>query len=144
MMTTKDVIKFGGMEIRFSLDAQDTKGKITMFKCIISAGAKIAAAHYHENFDETVYGLKGTASYSVDGRAVELSPGEALFIPRGTVHAFANKSDETIEFLCVISPGLMGPDYFKDIAEIINAGGPPDMAKLKQAMLNHGLVPVAG
>ncbi len=38
----------------------------------------------------------------------------------------------------------MGPDYFKDIAEIINAGGPPDMAKLKGVMLNHGLVPVVG
>ena len=128
----------------FNLIPNDTGEQLTMFKCVISAGAKIAAPHYHKGFDETVYGLKGTASYTVDGKAIELNPGDSLFIPRGTVHAFANKGDETIEFLCVISPGLMGPDYFYDIAKVINAGGPPDMVKLKDTMLSHGLVPVAG
>jgi|SRR6185437_5007905 len=143
-MKHNEVIKFGGMEIHYCLDAQDTKGTSTLFKCVIGAGAKIAAAHYHESFDETVYGLKGVATYTVDGKTIELSAGDSLFIPRGTVHAFANKSDQAIEFLCYITPGLLGPDYFKDIADIINAGGPPDMTKLKQAMLHHGLVPVAG
>jgi len=143
-MKSKEIIKFGGMEIHYCLDAQDTKGSATLFKCVISAGAKIAAAHYHENFDETVYCLKGTVTYTVDGKTIELGPGESLFIPRGAVHAFANKSSETIEFLAYCTPGLMGPDYFKDVAEIINAGGPPDLAKLKEVMLNHGLVPVAG
>jgi quercetin dioxygenase-like cupin family protein len=143
-MTYKEVIKFGGLEVHFCLDAQDTRGANTLFKCVISAGAKIAAAHYHESFDETVYGLKGIATYTVDGKTIELGPGDSLYIPRGTVHAFANKTDETIEFLCCCSPALLGPDYFKDIAEVINAGGPPDLAKLKEVMLHHGLVPVAG
>jgi quercetin dioxygenase-like cupin family protein len=143
-MKNKDVIKFGGMEVYFCLDANDTGNQITMFKCAVNPGAKIAAAHYHEKFDETVYSLKGTATYTVDGKTIELTPGDSLFIPRGTVHAFANKSDEAIEFLCFINPGLMGPDYFYDIAAILNAGGPPDLAKLKEAMLSHGLVPVVG
>jgi quercetin dioxygenase-like cupin family protein len=143
-MRNKEVIKFGGMEVHFCLDATDTKGSLTMFKCVIEAGAKMAAPHYHENFDETVYSLKGTATYNVDGKTIELNPGDSLFIPRGAVHSFANKSNETIEFLCVANPGVFGPDFFKDVAEVINAGTPPDMAKLKQAMLNHGLVPVAG
>jgi len=143
-MKHKEVIKFGGMEIHYCQEAQDTKGSVTLFKCVISAGAKIAAAHYHENFDETVYCLKGIATYTVDGKTIELGPGDSLFIPRGAIHAFANKTNETIEFLCCCNPGLMGPDYFKDVAEIINAGGPPDMIKLKKVMLNHGLVPVAG
>src|ERR1700757_325529 len=136
-MKNKDVIKFAGMEVHFSLDATDTGGQQTMFKCVINSGAKIAAPHYHEKFDETVYGLKGTATYTVDGKTIELNPGDSLFIPRGAVHAFANKSNEAIEFLCIITPGLMGPDYFYDIATIINAGGPPDMVKLKEAMLSQ-------
>ena len=143
-MKNKDVIKFAGMEVYFCLDANDTGGKSTTFKCVISAGAKIAAAHYHENFDETVYSLKGTVTYTVDGRIVELNPGDSLFIPKGVVHAFANKTDETIEFLCFINPGLMGPDYFYDVAGVLNAGGPPDMVKLKEVMLSHGIVPVVG
>jgi|SRR5665213_515538 len=144
MKQQKEIIKFGGMEVHFCLDTNDTKGQLTMFKCVISAGAKIAAAHYHENFDETVYGLKGIATYTIDGKIVEIGPGDSVFIPRGTVHAFANKSNETIEFLCTANPGIFGSDYFKDIADVINAGGPPDMAKLKLVMLNHGLVPVMG
>jgi quercetin dioxygenase-like cupin family protein len=143
-MKNKEVIKFGDMEVHYCLDAEDTKGVNTLFKCIIKSGAKIAAAHYHEKFDETVYCLKGNVTYTVDGKTIELTPGDSLFIPRGAVHAFANKSAETVEFLACCSPGLMGPDYFKDIAEIINAGGPPDMARIKTVMLNHGLVPVLG
>src|SRR5437667_462096 len=104
-MKNKEVIKFGGMEIHYCLEAADTKGQLTMFKCVIGAGAKIADAHYHENFDETVYGLKGVATYTVDGKTIELAAGDSLFIPRGTVHAFANKSTDTIEFLCTASPG---------------------------------------
>ena len=143
-MKNKEIIKFGGMEVHFCLDANDTKGSLTMFKCVISPGAKIAAAHYHENFDETVYGLKGIATYTVDGRTIELGASDSLFIPRGAIHSFANKTNETIEFLCVANPGVFGPDFFKDMADIINAGGPPDMEKLKKTMLHHGLVPVAG
>ena len=143
-MKNKEIIKFGGLEVHYCLDANDTKGSVTVFKCVIHPGAKIAAAHYHENFDETVYGLSGVATYTVDGKTIELHPGDSLFIPRGTVHAFANLSSETIEFLCMINPGLLGPDYFKDIAEVINVAGPPDLAKLKAVMLGHGLVPVAG
>jgi len=143
-MSNQEIIKFGGIEVHYNLDASDTQNALTLFKCVIHPGSKIAAAHYHEHFDETVYSLKGTATYIVDGKTIELNPGDSLFIPRGVVHAFANKSNELIEFLCYCSPGLMVPDYFKDIAEIINAGGPPDMAKLKQVMLNYGLVPVVG
>jgi quercetin dioxygenase-like cupin family protein len=143
-MKNQEIIKFGGIEVHYNLDASDTHNALTLFKCVIHPGSKIAAPHYHESFDETVYSLKGTATYTVDGKTIELNPGESLFIPRGVIHAFANKSNEVIEFLCYCSPGLLVPDYFHDIAEIINAGGPPDMAKLKQVMLGYGLVPVVG
>ena len=143
-MSNQEIIKFGGIEVHYNLDATDTRNALTLFKCVIHSGAKIAAPHYHEAFDETVYSLKGTATYTVDGKTIELNPGDSLFIPRGTVHAFANKSNDTIEFLCYCSPGLMNPDYFHDIAEVINAGGPPDLQKLKQVMLQYGLVPVVG
>jgi quercetin dioxygenase-like cupin family protein len=139
-----EIIKFGGMEIHFCLDATATNGQLTMFKCIINAGTRMPAPHYHESFDETVYGLKGIATYTIDEKTIEIGPGDSCFIPRGAVHGFENKTSEVIEFLAVASPGVFGPDYFKDVAEVINAGGPPDMLKLKNIMTQHGLVPVAG
>jgi quercetin dioxygenase-like cupin family protein len=141
-MPTKDVIRFNGMEVRFCLDETDTKGAISMFECIIDAGARMPAPHYHKDFDETIYGIEGVVSYAVDGKPVEIGPGDSCFIPRGIVHGFENKTAEKIRFLAIISPGIFGPSYFKEIAEILNAGGPPDMRRIHETMQKHGLVPV--
>jgi quercetin dioxygenase-like cupin family protein len=142
MSQNKEIIKFGGMEIHFSLDANDTNNQLTLFKCVIHANTRMPAPHYHEHFDEVVYGLKGTVTYTVDGKLIEIGPGDSCFIRRGIVHGFENKTNETIEFLVCATPGVFGLDYFKDIAEVVNAGGPPDLVKLREVMRRHGLVPV--
>lgn len=141
-MSTKQINFKGGVAVHFSLDAEDTGGQLSMFRCIIQPGARTPVPHYHKDFDETVYALRGTASYTVDGRTVALQPGESLFIPRGAVHAFANKTAEPIEFLCYVNPGVFGAGYFEDIAEVINQAGPPDVDKLQAIMKRYGLVPV--
>lgn len=132
------------MEVRFCQDENDTNGAITMFECIIAPAARVPVPHYHKDFDETIYGLEGVASYTIDGKAVEIGPGDSYFIQRGVTHGFENKTEGTIRFLCVINPGIFGPAYFKDVAAILNAGGPADIAKLKEVLLQHGLVPVMG
>jgi hypothetical protein len=45
--------------------------------------------------------------------------------------------------LCVITPAAIGPQYFRESAEVINApaGGPPDRAKMAEIMRRHGLTP---
>lgn len=138
---SKEAISFNGMQVRFCLDERDTNGAITMFECIIAPAAKVPVPHYHKDFDETIYGLEGTASYTIDGKAVEIGPGDHYFIPRGVVHGFENKTSDTIRFLVFINPGIFGPAYFKDIAAIVNIPGPPDIAKIKEVFAKHGLVP---
>ena len=44
--------------------------------------------------------------------------------------------------LAVITPALLGPIFFKEVAEIVNAGGPPDLEKIGLVMAKHGLIPV--
>jgi quercetin dioxygenase-like cupin family protein len=141
-MPSKEIINLGDIEVKFSLDANDTNQTMTMFTCSVKPAAKMVAPHYHKHFDETVYGLTGVVSYILDGKPVDVGPGEALFIPRGAVHGFENKQNGPIEFLVVCSPGVFGPQYFKDIAAVLAAGGPPDLNKIKQVMDKHGLVPV--
>ena len=141
-MPAKEIIALNGMEVRFCLDETDSNGAITMFECVIEAGAKMPLTHYHKDFDETVYGLEGVVSYTVAGKPVALGPGDSCFIPRGVVHGFENKTSETIKFLAVVTPGIFGPAYFREIAVLLRAGGPPDMAKMKETLLKHGLVPV--
>jgi len=44
--------------------------------------------------------------------------------------------------LAIATPALIGPDYFKETAAIVNAGGPPDIERIKAVMAKHGLVAV--
>lgn len=137
----KETIHCGQVTINFLAEAADTNGSASMFEFMVPPGAKVPVPHYHENFDETIYGLAGIMTFTVDGKAIDIAPGETCFIPRGAVHGFNNLKQEDAKALAVITPALLGPIYFKEIAEIINAGGPPDIEKIKLVMTKHGLVP---
>jgi hypothetical protein len=84
--------------------------------------------------------VEGVVTFTVEGKAVPIGPGESCFIPRGAVHGFNNLGQTDATGLAVITPALLGPDYFREMAAIVNAGGPPDMEKLKAVMSKHGLV----
>jgi len=94
-----------------------------------------------KSFDETIYGVAGVTSWVVAGEQVRVGPGDVLFIPRGHVHHFANLDADTARNLSLIVPGLLGPQYFREIAEVVNAGGPPDVARVMDVMRRHGLRP---
>jgi hypothetical protein len=63
-----------------------------------------------------------------------------VFIKRGVVHGFTNRSTEPASCLCTLSPGVLGPQYFKDMAQLLSAGA-PDPARMKETMLRYGLIP---
>ena len=138
----KETIKAGQLTIDFLLEAADTNGTAAMFEFTVPSGARVPAPHYHEHFDETIYGVEGIMTFTVDDKTIDIGPGETLFISRGVAHGFDNLKQETAKALAVITPALLGPGYFKEIAAIINAGGPPDVEKLKATMTKHGLIPV--
>lgn len=99
--------------------------------------------HSHDSFEETVHGLTGVVTYTVDGAAVEVGPGQALCIPPGAVHAFANRGAADARLLAVASPGVFGAAYFREIGAVLAeaAGGPPDRARVADVMRRHGLTP---
>jgi quercetin dioxygenase-like cupin family protein len=137
-----DVIQVGQIGIRFLLEAVDTNGAVAMFEFTVPVGAKVPVPHYHKQYDETIYGVEGVVTFTVDGKPVGIGPGETCFIPRGAVHGFDNLGQTDVKALAVITPALLGPDFFREAAAIVNAGGPPDVEKLKAVLLKHGLVPV--
>ena len=112
-----------------------------MFEFTVPAGVKVPLPHYHKQYDETIYGVEGVMTFTVEGKAVDIGPGESCFIARGAVHGFNNLRQADAKALAIVTPALIGPDYFKETAAIVNAGGPPDVGKLKAVMLKHGLVP---
>lgn len=144
MTNNKEIIRLGQIEIKFLLEASDTNGALTMFEFLVAVGAKVPLPHYHQSFDETIYGLEGIMTFTVDGKVVEIGPGQSLYIARGITHGFNNLGEQDAKAVAISTPGLIGPDYFKALAVIVNAGGPPDIEKIKLLFKQHGLVPVMG
>jgi quercetin dioxygenase-like cupin family protein len=142
-MTTsmREEIRVGQMAIRFLVESEESGGSVAVFEFDVPVGTQVAAAHSHDGYDETIYGLDGVLTWTVDDATVDVGPGETLFIPRGVVHKFDNSSDVDAKALAVVTPGLLGPDYFREVAEILDAaaGGPPDFAALGDVMRRHGL-----
>jgi quercetin dioxygenase-like cupin family protein len=136
-----EVIRLGQIEIKFLLEAPDTNGLVAMFEFTVPVGAKVPMPHYHQAYDETIYGVEGVITFTVERMPVDIGPGQSCFIPRGAVHGFSNLQPTNARALAVITPALLGPDFFKEAAAIVNAGGPPDVEKLKAVLLKHGLVP---
>ena len=142
MATPKEIIRVGQIEIRFLLDGEDTNGRLCLFEFLVAPGARVPAPHYHEHVDEVAYGLEGVLTFTIEGQSIQLGPGERCFIPRGAVHHFVNAGPETTRTLSVLSPALIGPAYFRDMAALL-ASGPPDAAQVAQVMARHGLVVVS-
>ena len=76
----------------------------------------------------------------MDGEDVVLEPGQSIFMRRGIVHGFRNDAQEAASCLCILTPGALGPGYFRDIAGLLSQVA-PDPAKTKEIMLRYGLHP---
>ncbi|WP_413990301.1 cupin domain-containing protein [Labrys okinawensis] len=138
-----ETISIKGLELRFLQSKEDTAGSLDMFEMIVQPNSRMPVAHYHESWDEAVYGLSGVMSFRVDGRDLTLAPGESLFVPRGVVHAFRNDTQEPASCLVVLTPGVLGPGYFREVADLLSVES-PDLVKMKETMLRYGLVPAPG
>jgi quercetin dioxygenase-like cupin family protein len=136
-------IHIGQLAIRFLLEGGASRGSVAMFEFDVPAGAMVPIAHSHDGYEETIYGLAGSMTWTVDGREVEIAPGDVLCIPRGVVHRFDNTHDTDATALGIVTPGILGPEYFREIADVVTAaaGGPPDGAALAGVMRRHGLTP---
>jgi len=142
MSQQPDPIALGALRIRFLVDASESHGAVTVFACDVPAGARTPAPHSHDGFEEAIYGLHGASTWTIDGRTVEVGPGDALCVPRGAVHAFDNRGDADARFLAVATPGVFDRAYFEEMAALLAAAaGPPDPAAVAELMRRHGLTP---
>jgi quercetin dioxygenase-like cupin family protein len=143
MPSVPELIQLGQIVIRFLVEGSASGGSVAMFEFEVGPGAKVPIAHSHDLYEETLYGLEGILTMTVGGHRHEIGPGEVLCIPRGAVHRFDNFGATRSRTLAVITPGVLGPAYFREIAEVARAAaaGPPDPAAIADVMRRHGLTP---
>lgn len=139
-----ETIRLGPLLVRFLVTGENSSGTVAVFEVVVPAGQRLMApAHSHDHYEETIYGIEGVLTWTVDGKRIDLGQGQALCIPRGAVHRFDNNGTEDVKALCVITPAAIGPQYFRESAEVVRAaaGGPPDRTRMVDIMLRHGLTP---
>ena len=134
-----EAIKVGQLEIKYLLDGAD-RGGLGVFELTVPAGSNVPPPHSHARNEECVYVLEGSLRYSVGNATRDLHPGDWMHTPKGSVHGFSNPHDRGARALIILTPDV-GAQYFRDVAIVVNAGGPPDGAKLLAVMARYGLAP---
>lgn len=124
----------------FLIDGPSSGAPLSMFEMSVEPGAKVPLPHHHEGFHETGYGFSGVLRMTLDGKTFDIGPGDSLHIPRGAVHGFENPHGQAAKVLVVITPGVFGMPYFRDMAAQLAGEGPPD-PKAFAAVMRYGLAP---
>jgi quercetin dioxygenase-like cupin family protein len=140
---SRETITVGALGVRFLVEADDSNGTAAVFECYVPANATMPAPHSHDAFEETIYGLEGATTWTINRETVEIGPGEAVCVARGAIHGFENRGSADAKFLAIATPGVFGPAYFHEVGDVLaaSAGGPPDRAALIEVMRRHGLTP---
>ena len=138
-----ETILIGPLTLRFLTPGAPQTASITAFEMTVPPNGFHPEAHSHVDADELVVGIEGELTYESDGREYELHAGESAFCPHGAVHQFRNESSTTARALFVLTPGTIGIGYFREMADLLTRGGPPDPEKVRAVMKRHGLVPAA-
>jgi quercetin dioxygenase-like cupin family protein len=139
-----EIIRIGPLSVRFLVTGAVSGGTVEAFEMTVPARQRLMAPpHSHDHYEETVYGVGGVLTWTVDGRRIDVGPGQALCIPRGAVHRFDNEGDVDVRALSVLTPASIGPAFFREAAAILDAaaGGPPDVARMVAMMKRYGITP---
>jgi quercetin dioxygenase-like cupin family protein len=101
----------------------DTANAFSLLEMAGARGAR-APAHSHGREAEAFYILEGRMDVHVADLSRSVAPGDFVYIPRATRHAFEITSSAA-KFLCLIVPGGF-EDYFLELGELTDAAFPRD------------------
>lgn len=130
----------GGMSLSVLARAQDTGGQLTFLRYEVPPGFTGPPLHVHRDLDEAMLVLAGTFAVRLGDDEHEIGPGGFAWMPREVPHAFANVGDATGVWVGFVAPPGGMEAFFEAVdAELGEAGGPPDPARLMELNTRHGI-----
>ena len=124
-----------GDRITFLITGAETGGAFFMAEVSVAPGGG-PPPHVHSREDESFYLQQGTLAVQVGGKALNVSAGDFVHMPRGTVHSFRNVGEETAKLLMVATPpGL--ENYFAEV--FFPAADVADIPQIGQAVIGRAL-----
>jgi quercetin dioxygenase-like cupin family protein len=84
------------MDVRWLITKGTVGASKTVFGVTYFPPGSRHETHRHPNAEEVEYLISGSGIAYVDDDAVELGPGEAVFVPQNAYHGFENNSDTEV------------------------------------------------
>ena len=138
-----ETIRVGEMSVTFLKTRHETHGAFDLFELTIPPFARVVLPHIHRKYDETIFGVDGTMTWTLRDKPTQVSRGTSLFIPRDTPHFYANRTHTAARILCLQTPGVLGPEYYLEVAALYYRNGQhPDLAGIGAVMSRYGIVPI--
>lgn len=77
-----ETIRIGPLAVRFLLTGDNSTGSIAAFEVVVPGAQRLAGpAHSHDHYEETIYGIDGVLTWTVDGKQIDVGGGP------GTLHS---------------------------------------------------------
>ena len=134
-------ILIGNMSITFLKSRHETEGEADIFELTVPPHAHLNVPHLHRDYDETIIGMNGITTWTVDGKKHQIGPGQQLHIARGVAHTYVNTFRTTARMLCILTPGKVGPEYFRELAAAVDPAGKVDIPAIAAVMARYGVIP---
>lgn len=104
----------GKQDIRTIIHADQTNMQFSNVEVSIAPKQMGPSPHMHENLDELMYVLEGTATVMVGENIYKVEAGGWQFRPRRIVHSFWNSSDKPLRFVdCFFNQNF--EDYLEEL-----------------------------
>jgi mannose-6-phosphate isomerase-like protein (cupin superfamily) len=112
------------VDIRTIIHANKTAKQISNVEVAVAPKQMGPSPHLHDDLDELMYVLEGTATVMIGEKIYEVEAGGWNFRPRRIVHSFWNASDRPLRFIdCFFNQNF--EDYLEELFHRII----PDMIK---------------
>ena len=124
MATAGDVVEnpAARMRLRFLRTAGDTNGELLEMEATYQPGSVEPLEHSHPRQEEHFEVILGTLRARVGTEERTLAAGDELDIPRGTVHAMWNESQDEARVIWLTRPALRTEDFFVAVGRLAQEG----------------------
>ena len=107
--------------IRFLLEGEQSGGSVAVFEFDFPARANVPVAHSHDAYEETLYGLEGVLTWTIDGDRRGGRPRRRALHPARRRPQVRKRRRIDATQPAIVSPGILSADYFREVAAAVEA-----------------------
>jgi quercetin dioxygenase-like cupin family protein len=135
-----DSISVGASAVVFKAEGGDGDGSFSLTEITLEPGFPGPVPHRHGTHLDSFFVLDGTLTLRLGDEETEVAPGSFGVVPPGNVHTFANRSDEPVRALNLMTPGGF-EQYLKETAAAMPPGAPPNPALMAEIAASYDFEP---